>query len=85
MKCPECHAAMEEGTIPTGGGMFWYRKRQPSGLNVFAKALPGTFAWFRRARLEAYHCARCRFVLFRYGQQVDENRLDARVESDVRL
>ena len=74
MKCPQCCLVMEDGYIPTAGGLFWFRKGQRlTGAAVeFAKRLPGTFTWFRRAKLEAYHCPRCQFVLFRYGKHVEE-------------
>lgn len=80
MKCPECQSKMQEGFIPTGGGIFWFRKNQPHGTLEFAQYLPGTFTWMRRAKLEAYRCPRCRLVLFRYGQHVPEQSLETAAE-----
>ncbi|MEX0653130.1 MAG: PF20097 family protein [Phycisphaeraceae bacterium] len=68
-RCPQCHAQMEEGYIPTAGGLHWYRRRESSGLD-FAEALPGTFSWDRRTRLPAWRCKRCHLIAFRYGQGV---------------
>ncbi|MEX0777647.1 MAG: PF20097 family protein [Phycisphaeraceae bacterium] len=70
MRCPECHTTMQNGFIPTGGGMFWFRKDQPLGSVEFATDVPGTFTWMRRAKLEAYRCPRCSLITFRYGKQV---------------
>lgn len=60
---------MEEGYIPTGGGMHWFRKREGSSVD-FAEALPGTFTWFRRVRLPAWRCKKCKIITFRYGEEV---------------
>ncbi|MAE66338.1 MAG: hypothetical protein CMJ18_18870 [Phycisphaeraceae bacterium] len=72
MKCPECGAPMQNGFIPAGGGISWFDRLSADQVIGFAKSLPGTSAWFRRARLEAYRCTRCRLVTFRYGRQVDD-------------
>ncbi len=74
MHCPQCHSRMQSGYIPTGGGIFWFRKQERPDIFPFARALPGTSAWLRRAKLEAYHCNRCELVLFRYGKTVDDPR-----------
>ncbi|MFP4145817.1 MAG: PF20097 family protein [Phycisphaeraceae bacterium] len=66
VRCPTCHARMEEGFVPTGGGMQWYRKRD--GGVAFAESLPGTITWLRRARLPAWRCRKCQYVLLRYGE-----------------
>ena len=71
MQCPQCHTTMENGYIPTGGGINWFRHRE-AGLFPFAVALPGTSSWFRKAKLEAYRCVRCELVVIRYGKQVDD-------------
>ncbi|MFA9479252.1 PF20097 family protein [Phycisphaerales bacterium AB-hyl4] len=60
---------MEEGFIPTAGGLHWYRRRETSGTD-FAEALPGTFSWDRRSRLPAWRCKKCHIVAFRYGHGV---------------
>ena len=65
---------MQEGYIPTGGGIFWFRAREGTELFPMANALPATSSWFRRAKLEAYRCPRCQLVTFRYGKQVEETR-----------
>lgn len=70
LRCPQCGTAMRSGYIPTGGGIFWFDHPHRPGLVPFAKALEGTSTWFRRARLEAYHCPKCRLVTFRYGRTV---------------
>ena len=72
MNCPQCHSSMQDGFIPAGGGIFWFRREPDPQLFAFAKALPGTSSWFRRAKLEAYRCPRCELVLFRYGKQVPD-------------
>ncbi len=72
MNCPQCHTTMQNGYIPTGGGIFWFGHQSGSDLFPMARALPGTSTWLRRAKLEAYHCTRCNLVTFRYGRQVDE-------------
>lgn len=72
MKYPGCHATMQNGYIPTGGGIFWFRHNAGSELLPFAKVLPGTSSWFRWAKLEAYHCSKCHLVMFRYGKQVEQ-------------
>ena len=74
MNCPECHTSMQEGYIPTGGGIHWFRAREDTDLFPTAEALPATSAWFRRAKLEAYRCPRCQLVTFRYGKQVEDVR-----------
>ena len=74
MKCPQCYTRMTEGYIPTGGGVFFFRKEERPGFFPFAEALPATSSWLRRAKLEAYRCAQCELVLFRYGQTVEEPR-----------
>ena len=73
MQCPQCHTAMQNGYIPTGGGINWFRHRE-SDLFPFAVALPGTSSWFRKAKLEAYRCSRCELIIFRYGKQVDDEQ-----------
>ena len=72
MICPECHSRMQNGYIPTSGGIVWFRKEEREGMFPFAKALRGTSSWFRRAKLEAYHCKGCELVLFRYGRTVED-------------
>ncbi len=72
MLCPKCHNKMQEGFVPTGGGMFWFRKGQPHGSVEFARYLPGTFTWERRHKLPAYHCPGCQLVMFRYGKHAPE-------------
>ncbi len=74
MKCPECHTSMTPGFIPTSGGLHFYRAQEDTELSLYAQALPGTSAWFRRAKLEAYRCNRCHLVLFRYGKQIEDTR-----------
>ncbi len=63
---------MQDGYIPTGGGIHWFLARADSNLCPIAKSLPATSAWFRRAKLEAYRCPRCQLVTFRYGKQVED-------------
>lgn len=65
-RCPHCHALMEDGFIPTAGGLHWYRRRESAGMD-FAEALPGTFSWDRRTRLPAWRCKKCHIIAFRYG------------------
>jgi len=70
IRCPECHSLMEEGFIPTGGGLHWFRKPD-AGPQDFAEAIPGTHAWLRRARLAAWRCRKCHLITFRYGRAID--------------
>lgn len=72
MQCPECKTRMDDGYVPARGGIFWHRKGEKPGLFSFAKGLPGTAAWLRTAKLEAYHCPRCRLILFRYGKTIEQ-------------
>lgn len=69
MTCPECHSLMINGFVAAREGVFFFRGEMD---NWFAEALPETTAFLRRAMLEAYKCPRCRFVLIRYGKQVDD-------------
>lgn len=71
-RCPQCNALMEEGYIPTGGGMHWYRRRDGS-TSDFAESLPGTFSWDRRSRLPAWRCKKCHIVAFRYGHGITKH------------
>jgi ribosomal protein S27AE len=76
LSCPQCGVRMSHGYIPTGGGIFWFDHPHQPGIVPFARALEGTSAWYRRAKLEAYHCPRCHLVTFRYGQTVpDESEM----------
>ena len=74
MRCPECHGPMQNGYIPTGGGIMWFGVGDDPDRISFARGLPGTSSSFRRAKLEAYRCVKCKLVTFRYDQQVEDVR-----------
>ncbi len=72
LRCPQCGVRMRHGYIPTGGGILWFDHPHRPGILPFARALAGTSSWFRRAKLEAYHCPTCQLVTFRYGRNVED-------------
>ena len=74
MRCPECHALMEEGLLPVSEGMHWVRGRSPSGSGAMAEDVPGTHAVMRPNRMEGYRCKKCHLILFRYGESWDVNK-----------
>ena len=59
---------MQKGFMSTGGGLNWFRRRASSSVD-FADGIPGTFAWFRWNRVQAYRCIACQLILFCYGRQ----------------
>lgn len=70
MECPTCKSIMEDGYIPIVGGIHWRRKGQRVGLPSMLTGLPGTVWWnpFRRPKLPAYHCPKCKIIIFVYGE-----------------
>lgn len=67
--CPKCSEQMKEGYLPMGFGIHWRNIDQPMGLPTIFGVLPGTVFWFKRPKLHAYHCTRCKIVLFQYGNE----------------
>ena len=67
---------MEEGFVPSGGGLNWLRRHD--ARNEFAQGLPGTASVEGRLRLPAWRCRACELVMLRYGRGVRGmiNRLD---------
>ena len=66
--CPNCHQEMREGYIPVMGAIPWRSMDEPVGLPTIFSGLPGTIFWFRRPKLHAFHCKKCRIVIFKYGK-----------------
>lgn len=69
MDCPQCREEMIEGYMPMGFGMHWRKIDHPVGIPNIFSVLPGTIFWFKRPKLHAYHCAKCRIVTFKYGKK----------------
>jgi hypothetical protein len=67
MKCPTCHAAMQQGFLPVEGGMHFVRGDGRSASS-FAEDVPGTHSVLRSNRLLAWRCKGCKLILFRYGR-----------------
>ncbi len=66
--CPKCNEHMAEGYLPMGFGIHWRNIDQPIGLPTIFGALPGTLFLFKRPKLHAYHCTRCKIVIFQYNK-----------------
>jgi len=67
MKCPHCHAVMQQGFLPVSGGMNFIRGDGLSAAS-FAEGVPGTNSIMRSNRLPAWRCKGCKLILFRYGR-----------------
>lgn len=68
MRCPECHAIMDEGVLPIHQGLHFLRNRS-GRYREFAESLPGTSAVMRANDLTAWRCRRCQLVTFAYGDR----------------
>ncbi len=73
MRCPECHALMEEGLLPISDGLHWVRGRKPSA-SIMAEDVPGTHAVMRPNRMEGWRCKKCKLILFRFGESWEANK-----------
>jgi hypothetical protein len=69
LNCPQCNENMIEGYMPMGFGIHWRRIDHPVGIPNIFSVLPGTIFWFKRPKLHAYHCERCKIVTFQYGKE----------------
>lgn len=69
VNCPKCGERMTEGYLPMGLGIHWRNIDQPAGLTTIFGGLPGTVFLFRRPRFHAYHCTKCKIVIFQYGRR----------------
>ena len=67
LKCPHCHALMQQGFLPISGGLKFIRGDGRSASS-FAEGLPGTNAVLRSNRMPAWRCKGCKLILFRYGR-----------------
>ncbi len=74
LNCPECGIKMTEGYLPMGFGIHWRNINQPVAIPTIFSGLSGTVFWLKRPRLHAYHCEKCRIVIFKYGVE-DKKRL----------
>lgn len=72
--CPECGIKMTEGYLPMGFGIHWRNINQPVAIPTIFSGLSGTVSWLKRPRLHAYHCDKCRIIIFKYGVE-DKKRL----------
>lgn len=83
MRCPECHALMDEGAIPVHQGLHFLRNRH-GRYRDFAENIPGTSAIVRPNDLAAWRCRKCELVVFAYGQRhLDQQRHDAATHRPV--
>ncbi len=71
--CPECNAEMTEGYLPMGLGINWRNIDQPVGIPTIFSGLPNTVLWLKRPKLHAYHCEKCKVVIFKYGKREIRN------------
>ena len=67
--CPKCSEKMTEGYLPMGFGIHWRNIDQPFGVPTIFGVLPKTIFWFKRPKLHAYHCNKCKIILFQYGKE----------------
>ena len=74
VNCPECNIKMTEGYLPMGFGIHWRNINQPVAIPTIFSGLSGTVLWLKRPRLHAYHCEKCRIIIFKYGVE-DKKRL----------
>ena len=72
MRCPDCHAYLEEGYLSVKEGLNWLRCADtPTGLQ-FAEGIRGTNAIMRSNRLAAWRCRKCELVLFAHGNRHEQ-------------
>jgi hypothetical protein len=69
MHCPQCNEKMIEGYMPMGFGIHWRKIDHPVGIPTIFSVLPGTIFWFKRPKLHAYHCEKCKIVTFQYRKK----------------
>ena len=69
VQCPECNEKMTEGYLPMGLGVTWRNINQPVGIPTIFSGLQGTVLWFKRPKLHAYRCKKCKIVIFKYGKR----------------
>jgi uncharacterized protein DUF6487 len=74
MRCPECHALMEEGLLPVSEGLLWSKGRKLGGSGGMAEDVPGTHAVMRPNRMAGWRCRKCHLILFRYGESWDVDK-----------
>jgi len=67
INCPECNRTMEEGYIPSVGGISWRDIDESMGIPTILSGLPGTIYWLKRPKLHAFRCRECKVVLFKHG------------------
>ena len=67
LRCPQCHAVMQAGFIPTSQGIHFIRG-DGKAASQFAESLPGTHSIMRTNRLLAWRCRACEMVIFKYGR-----------------
>ena len=64
--CPKCSKEMDEGYMPTVGGVSWRDKDEPIGIPTIFNGLRGTTFWVKRPLLHAFHCKKCGIITFKY-------------------
>lgn len=67
--CPKCGEKMNEGYLPTVGGVCWRNIDEPVGIPTILSGLPGTTFWVKRPKLHGLHCNQCRIITFKYGRK----------------
>lgn len=72
--CLQCNRIMSEGYLPMGFGIHWRNINQPVAIPTIFSGLTGTVFWLKRPRLHAYHCDKCRIIIFKYGAE-DKKRI----------
>ena len=67
--CPRCGSKMNEGYMPTIGGVSWRDRNEAVGIPTIFSGLPGTTFWVKRPMLHAFHCEKCNIITFKYGKK----------------
>ncbi|WP_432797646.1 PF20097 family protein [Poriferisphaera sp. WC338] len=71
VRCPSCHAIMDEGSLPVSTGLTWVNGRKGEG-HEFAENLPGTHAVMRPNHVMAWRCRKCNVITFKYGKSLEQ-------------
>ena len=68
LACPKCGLEMNEGYMPTVGGVSWRDRDESIGIPTILNGLPGTTFWVKRPLLHGFHCKSCEIITFKYGK-----------------